>query len=61
MVPKISKETKKEIFKLISTPGIEIDDIAQKVKLDTETILKLLSDEYLRNNLDHGRRLCCRF
>ncbi|MHA1689148.1 MAG: hypothetical protein ACTSYC_07365 [Promethearchaeota archaeon] len=61
MVPKISEETKKEIFELISTPGIEIDDIAQKVKLDKETILKLLSDEYLRNNLDHGRRLCCRF
>ena len=57
----ISDSTKKEIFKLISTPGIEIEDIVKKVSLDYDTIMELLTDEYLRNNFDYGRRLCCRF
>ena len=57
----ISEETKKEIFRLISIPGIEIEDIAERVSLDYDVVMKILSDEYLRNNLDYGRRLCCRF
>ena len=61
MTLEVSEEVKKEIFKLIATPGIEIEDIVKKTKLDSETILNILSEEYLRSNLDHGRRLCCRF
>lgn len=61
MTVEVSEEVKKEIFKLIATPGIEIEDIVKKTKLDSETILNILSEEYLRCNLDHGRRLCCRF
>ena len=61
MATEVSEEVKKEIFKLISTPGIEIDDIAKKVELNYDTVMKVLSDEYLKNNLDYGRRLCCRF
>ncbi len=57
----VSEEVKKEIFDLISIPGMEIEDIAKKVSLDYDTIIKILSDEYLKNNLDYGRRLCCRF
>jgi len=57
----ISEETKKTILKLISTPGIEIEDIVDKVGLEYETIMDFLSDEYLRNDLSQGRRLCCRF
>ncbi|MFW9999411.1 MAG: hypothetical protein ACFE9Q_13975 [Candidatus Hodarchaeota archaeon] len=57
----ISDETKKQIFELISTPGIEIDDIIKKVNLDCDTILNILSEEYLKHDLNHGRRLCCRF
>lgn len=58
---KISESIKKEIFELISTPGIEISDIAEKVGLDYEIIMEILTNEYLKNNLDYGRRLCCRF
>jgi hypothetical protein len=61
MATEVSEEVKKEIFKLISTPGMEIDDIAKKVELNYDTVMKVLSDEYLKNNLDYGRRLCCRF
>jgi len=57
----VSEEVKKEIFQLIATPGIEIEDISKKTNLDQDTILKILSEEYLKCNLDHGRRLCCRF
>jgi len=57
----VREETKKEIFRLISIPGIEIEDIAERVSLDYDVVMKILSDEYLRNNLDYGRRLCCRF
>ncbi|MHA2035290.1 MAG: hypothetical protein ACXACX_22280 [Candidatus Hodarchaeales archaeon] len=58
---KVSEEAKKEILKLISTPGIEIEDIAKKVKLDYDIIMNFLSDEFLKHNLDYGRRVCCRF
>jgi hypothetical protein len=57
----IEESTQKEILKLISTPGVDIDDIVKKVGLDYDIIMDFLSDQYLRNNLDHGRRLCCRF
>jgi hypothetical protein len=59
--PTISEETKKTILKLISTPGIEIEDIVEKVGVDYDTIMEFLSEEYLKNDLGYGRRLCCRF
>ncbi len=61
MSSEISEEVKKEIFDLISTPGIEIEDISEKVNLDCDTIMNILSEEYLKHDLNHGRRLCCRF
>ena len=67
MTEEISKEVKNEIFRLVSTPGVEIEDIPDKVnkvyksELDYEKVMKILSDEYLKHNLDYGRRLCCRF
>lgn len=61
MNSEVSEEVKKEIFNLISTPGIEMEDIIAKVGLDYDTILNILSEEYFKCNLDHGRRLCCRF
>ncbi|MFW9987068.1 MAG: hypothetical protein ACFFC3_00230 [Candidatus Odinarchaeota archaeon] len=56
----VSEEVKKEIFQLIATPGIEIEDISKKTNLDREIILHILSEEYLKCDLNHGRRLCCR-
>jgi len=61
MEKEISEDKKKEIFKLISTPGVEIEDIAKELNLDYDTIMKMLSDEYFKHNLDYGRRMCCRF
>lgn len=61
MDTELSEQTKKEILKLISTPGIEIEDIVKKVNLDYDSIMNFLSEEYLKHNLDFGRRLCCRF
>ena len=57
----VSEESKKEILKLISTPGIEIEDIAKKVQLDYDIIMNFLSDEFLKHNFEYGRRICCRF
>ena len=57
----ISEEVKNEILKLISTPGVEIVDIVEKVKLDYDTITRILGDEYLKKDLSFGGRLCCRF
>jgi len=57
----ITEEVKNEIFKLISTPGVEIEEIAEKVNLDCNIVMKILEDEYFRHNLDYGRRLCCRY
>lgn len=57
----VSEEIKQKIFKLISTPGVEIEDIVKDVRLDYETVMEILSEEYLKNNLGYGRRLCCRF
>jgi len=67
MTEEISEEVKTEIFRLVSTPGVEIEDIPDRVnkvyktELNYEEIMKMLSDEYLKHNLDYGRRLCCRF
>ncbi|MFX1418316.1 MAG: winged helix-turn-helix transcriptional regulator [Promethearchaeota archaeon] len=61
MSMEVNEEIKKIICQLISTPGITIEDIAKKVNLDYDTVREILSDEYFRHNLDHGRRLCCRF
>ncbi len=57
----INDEMKKEIFKMISTPGIEIKDIAKKFDLNFDELMKFLEEEYLKYNLDFGRRICCRF
>jgi predicted transcriptional regulator len=61
MKVEVSEEIKKEIFRLISQPGLQIEDIAEQVNLDYEIVMEVLSEEYLRKNLDYGRRLCCRF
>ncbi len=67
MTEEISQEVKNEIFRLDSTPGVEIEDIPDrinkvfKIELNYEAVMKILSDEYLKHNLDYGRRLCCRF
>ena len=61
MTEEVSEEIKKEIFDLISTPGVEIEEIAEKLNLDYDQVMKILSDEYLKHNLDYGRRMCCRF
>ena len=57
----VSEESKKEILKLISTPGVEIEDIVKKVGLDYNLIMNFLSDEFLKYNFEYGRRICCRF
>jgi len=67
MINSISEEIKEEIFRLISIPGIEVEDIPIQINqkfnsdLDHESVMKILSDEYMKYNLDFGRRLCCRF
>jgi 5'-3' exonuclease len=61
MTEEVSEELKKEIFELISMPGVEIQDIAEKLNIGYEKVMKILSDEYLKHNLDYGRRMCCRF
>jgi len=57
----VSEESKKEILKLISTPGIEIEDIVKRVGLDYNLVMNFLSDEFLKHNFEYGRRICCRF
>ena len=67
MLNSISEEMKEEIFRLISTPGIEVEEIPIQINqkfnsdLDYETVMKILADEYMKYNLNFGRRLCCRF
>ncbi|MBA7575405.1 hypothetical protein ES708_17229 [subsurface metagenome] len=67
MTEDISEEVKKEIFRLVCIPGIEIENIPEMVNKDYETelnyekVMKILSNEYLKHNLYYGRRLCCRF
>ena len=57
----VSEDVKKEIFRLIAQPGIDIEDIVKAVNLDYDKVMDILANEYLKTNLDHGRRLCCRF
>lgn len=57
----VSEEIKQKIFKLISTAGKDIEDIVKEVGLEYETVMDILSEEYLRHNMGHGRRLCCKF
>ena len=57
----VSEDARREILKLISTPGVEIEDIVKEVKLDYNIIMNFLSDEFLKHNFDFGRRICCRF
>ncbi|MEJ2250961.1 MAG: hypothetical protein P8Y70_15855 [Candidatus Lokiarchaeota archaeon] len=57
----VDDNIKKKIFTMISTPGIEIEDIVKEVDLEYDEVMKILTDEYLHKNLDFGRRLCCRF
>jgi hypothetical protein len=67
MTEEKTEVVKKEILRLIAIPGIEVNDIPDRVNkkygtaLDTEQVMKILSDEYLKHNLDLGRRLCCKF
>ena len=67
MLNSISEEIKEEIFRLISTPGIEVEDIPIQINqkfnsdLNQETVMKILADEYMKYDLNYGRRLCCRF
>ncbi|HEC38829.1 hypothetical protein LCGC14_0749650 [marine sediment metagenome] len=57
----ISEKSKKEILELISTPGVEIEEIVELLKIDYDCIMNFLTEEYYKHNLDFGRRLCCRF
>lgn len=61
MQTEVSEEVKKVIFKMISTPGVEIEEIIKKVNLDYDTVMNILSEEFLKHDLNHGRRMCCRF
>ena len=61
MTEEVSEEVKKEVFRLISIPGIDIDDIVKQLNLDYDKVMKIIENEYLRANLDQGRSLCCRF
>ncbi len=61
MSMEVSEEVKKKICDLISIPCIQIEDISKEVNLDYDTVIEILSEEYFKCNLDHGRRLCCRF
>jgi tryptophanyl-tRNA synthetase len=61
MSEEVPEEIKKKIFKMISTPGTDIEEIANEVNLEFDQVMEILSEEYLRSNLDYGRRLCCRF
>lgn len=61
MNSEISEEIVNEILKLISIPGVDIEDIEKKVNLDCDTILKILEEEYTKKDLNYGSRLCCKF
>ncbi|MFX1455791.1 MAG: hypothetical protein ACFFDB_10495 [Promethearchaeota archaeon] len=57
----MSEEIKKEILLLIATPGVQIEEIAKIVKIDYIKIMDFLSDEFLKYDLNYGRRICCRY
>ena len=52
MTLEVSEEEKEQILQLIATPGIELEDIIIKTNLEQDTILKTLSEEYYKCNLD---------
>jgi len=60
-VDDISDDLKSKIFQLISTPGLDIEEIAIKLNIEQDNIIEFLSREYCKHDLDQGRRLCCRF
>ena len=66
MKQQISTEMKAEIYKLMCTPGIEVDEVPILINrkfgsnLNYDTLMEYLSEEYYRCDLDHGRKLCCR-
>jgi predicted DNA-binding helix-hairpin-helix protein len=66
MDQQISTEMKAEIYKLMRTPGIEVNDVPDIINhkfesnLNYDRLMEFLSEEYYRCNLDHGRKLCCR-
>ena len=66
MDQQISNEMKTEIYKLMCTPGIEVNDVPSIINrkfgsnLNYENLIEFLSEEYYRCDLDHGRKLCCR-
>ncbi len=66
MTEDVSEDVKKEIFRLVCIPGTEIEDIPEIVnkdyntQLNYEKVMEILSNEYIKHNLDFGRRLCCR-
>lgn len=61
IINEISEELKSKIIQLISTPGLEIEDIAKIVNLEQDIIVEILTNEYCKYDLDQGRRLCCKF
>ena len=67
MTEDISEDVKREILRLVCIPGIEIEQIPDIInkdydtQLDYEKVMEILSNEYMKHNLDFGRRLCCRF
>lgn len=61
METELSEEIKKEILLLIATPGVQIEEIAKIVKIDYIKIMDFLSDEFLKYDLNYGRRICCRY
>ncbi|MFO8020373.1 MAG: hypothetical protein R6U96_17260 [Promethearchaeia archaeon] len=57
----IDDDKKKQIFKLMATPGVKIKNVAEQMDIGYERLMKFLEDEYMKHNLGFGRRLCCRF
>lgn len=57
----VTDKIKKEIFELITIPGMEIKDISKKLHIEYDKVMELLSEEYLKYDLGKGRRMCCRF
>ncbi len=41
MTEEVSEDVKKEVFRLISIPGIEIDDIVKQLNLDYDKVMKI--------------------
>lgn len=61
MTQQIDEKTKEQVLKLLSVPGMEIEEIAKLVNIEHETLMAFLSDEYFKHDLNQGRRMCCRY